>query len=99
MHTDRLARGCQEQEQEEVEEKEKCLEEEIRWRRADGKCNNLESPERGSSHTAYRRLLAPAYSDSHTMREGSDIFLCIRIILVAQSCPKLSQFEGIEPLS
>ena len=67
VETDRLARAmvCQEEEEE-------CEGKERRWRRADGKCNNLESPRRGSSHSAYRRLLAPAYSDSHEMREGSE---------------------------
>ena len=34
------------------------------WRRSDGECNNLERRSLGSSQSAYKRLLPPAYSDS-----------------------------------
>ena len=61
MERDRRARTCQEEEEEEEEE---CGEEDVKWRRSDGECNNLERRLEGSSHSPYRRLLAPTYSDS-----------------------------------
>ena len=72
VKTDRLARNCQEGE---AVGKEECEEEEVR--RADGRCNNIENMRWGSSHSPYRRLLPPSYSDSElTFRlsvSGSDL--------------------------
>ena len=58
VETDRRARTCQEEEEAE------CEEEDLVWRRSDGECNNLERRSLGSSQSAYKRLLPPAYSDS-----------------------------------
>jgi len=36
-----------------------------KFRSMNGSCNNLDSPNQGASHTPYRRLLSPSYSDAY----------------------------------
>ena len=61
VDADRLARNCSDA-QLGLEE---CGQELSQWRTADGRCNNLKRPRWGTSHSPYRRLLPPAYADSH----------------------------------
>ena len=43
------------------------------YRQLDGLCNNLKSPQLGSAHTPYQRLLPPAYDDNFNLPRSHSV--------------------------